>query len=259
MDGGGWLPRIIRIILSIFLFLPAVTWAAHPLLTDDSGTQGKGRFQLEVNGQYDHDQEAGAKATGGQARATLSFGIVESADLILGLAYVWSKVEEDGTIIYDEKGIADTFLEVKWRFFEKEGWSLALKPGISFPTGDENKTLGTGKIAYHLFLIASKEVGAWTFHANLGHIGHENKVNEERNIWHASLAVTYEVLEALKVVGNIGIERSSDPTSKNDPAFLIGGVIYAVSKNFDLDFGVKYGLSSSETDLSVLAGMAFRF
>ena len=106
MDGGGWLPRIIGIIMSLFLFLPAVTWAAHPLLTDDSGTQGKGRFQLEVNGQYDHDQEAGAKATGGQARATLSFGIVESADLILGLAYVWGKVEEDGTIIYDEKGMA---------------------------------------------------------------------------------------------------------------------------------------------------------
>lgn len=245
--------------MSIFLFLPAVTWAAHPLLTDDSGTQGKGRFQLEVNGQYDHDQETGAKATGGQAGATLSFGIVESVDLILGLAYVWGKVEEDGTIIYDEKGIVDTVLEVKWRFFEKEGWSLALKPGISFPTGDENKTLGTGKIGYHLFFMASKEVGAWAFHANLGYIGNENKANEERNIWHGSLAATYEVLEALKVVGNIGIERNPDPTSKNDPAFLIGGVIYAVSKNFDLDFGVKYGLSSSETDLSVLAGMAFRF
>jgi hypothetical protein len=250
-------------MMSLFLFVPAVAWAAHPLLSDDSGTQGKGRFQLEVNGQYDHDQETVAgvsnKAIGGQAGATLSFGIIESVDLILGLAYVWGKVEADGATVFDEKGMADTVLAVKWQFFEKEGWSLALKPGISFPTGDENKGLGTGKMGYHFLLIFSKEVGAWAFHANLGHIGNENKVDEERNIWHASFAATYEVLEALKVVGNIGIERSPDPTSKNDPAFLLGGVIYSVSKNFDLDFGVKYALSSSETDLSLLAGIAFKF
>ena len=260
MEGGGW---IARIIMSLVLFAPALTWAAHPLITDDSGTQGNGKFQLEVNGQYDQDKETVAgvsnKATGQWVGATLSFGIIESVDLILGLAYVWGKVEEDGTTVFDERGIADTNLALKWRFFEKEGWSLALKPGISFPTGDENKTLGTGKIAYHLFLIASKEVGAWAFHANLGHIGNENNIDEERNLWHASLAATYEVVRNLKVVGNIGIERSPDKTANNDPAFLIGGVIYSVSKNFDLDVGVKYGLTSSETDLSLLAGIAFRF
>lgn len=252
-----------KLVLCTVLFVPAVTWGAHPLITDDSGTQGKGKFQLEVNGQYDNDKETVAgvsnKSTGGQVGATLSFGIIENVDLVLSLAYAWGKVEEDGTTVYDEKGISDTTFEVKWRFFEKEGWSFALKPGVSFPTGDENKGLGTGKTGYHVFLIASKEVESWAFHANLGYIQNENKFDEEKNIWHASLATTYEVVKDLKVVGNIGIERSPDKTSNNDPAFLIGGVIYSVSKNFDFDFGVKYGLTSSETDLSVLAGIAFRF
>jgi hypothetical protein len=34
-------------------FIACASWAAHPLITDDAGTQGKGKFQLELNGQYD--------------------------------------------------------------------------------------------------------------------------------------------------------------------------------------------------------------
>ncbi len=179
-------------------------------------------------------------------------------DLVLGVPYIWGKVEANEGTVYDERGISDTTFEIKWRFFEKEGWSLALKPGLSFPTGDEDKGLGTGKIGYHIHLIASKEVGAWAFHANLGYIGNENKVDEEKSLWHASFATTYEVIKHLKIVGNIGIERSPDKINP-DPAFLIGGIIYSGFKNFDLDVGVKYGLTSSQTDLAVLAGITFRF
>ncbi len=258
--GGGWAPRIIIVII---LFAPAMTWAAHPLITDDSGTQGKGNSQLELNGQYESDRETVAgvlqKSTGGQVGVILTWGIVANLDLILGVPYVWSKVEENHETLYDARGISDTTFEVKWRFFQKAGWSLALKPGLSLPTGDENKGLGTGKIGYHVFLIASKEVEAWAFHTNLGYHVNENKVDKENNIWHASFATTYEVLPDLKIVGNIGIERSVDSTAPNDPAFLLGGIVYSVSKNFDLDAGVKYGLTSSDTDLALLAGITFRF
>ena len=84
-------------------------------------------------------------------------------------------------------------------------------------------------------------------------------MDEEKNIWHASLATTYDVVENLKIVGNIGVEKSTDKAADNDPAFIIGGIIYSISKSFDIDFGVKYGLASSETDMSVMAGTTFRF
>lgn len=245
------------------LFLPAVSWAAHPLITDDAGTQGKGKFQLEVNGQYDYDKETidgvSEKFTGGQAGLTLSYGIIETADLVLNLPYVWGKVEEDDVSVYDEKGLSDISFEVKWRFYENNGLSLALKPGVSFPTGDDEKGLGTGRTGYHIFLIGSKEIAPWAFHANLGYIGNENRADEERNIWHASLATTYEIVKDLKLVGNVGIEKNPDKAADNDPAFLIVGAIYSISENFDIDAGVKYGLTSSETDWSVMAGIAFRF
>jgi hypothetical protein len=44
-------------ILSAVLLVHAIAWGAHPLITDDAGTQGKGKFQFEVSGQYDSDKE----------------------------------------------------------------------------------------------------------------------------------------------------------------------------------------------------------
>ncbi len=256
--------RFVRKFLLIgMLISPAAAWAAHPLITDDAGTQGKGNFQLEVNGQYDSEEETvsgvSVKSTGGQIGTTLTYGIIETVDLVLSLPYRWSNVKEDGITVSDGNGISDTVFEVKWRFFEKDGLGLAFKPGVSLPTGDDEKGLGAGKTGYHLFFIASQEIAPWAFHLNIGYIGNENTVDEEKNIWHASLAATYDVVENLKIVGNIGVEKNTDKAADNDPAFILGGVIYSISKSFDIDFGVKYGLNSSETDMSVMAGTTFRF
>jgi hypothetical protein len=250
-------------IYMALLLIVCPSWAAHPLITDDTGTQGKGKFQLELNGQYDWDrndsEDASVKSTGGQAAATLSYGIAENVDLILSLPYLWGKAEINEITIYDERGIGDAVLETKWRLFERNGLSLALKPGISIPTGNYEKGLGAGLLGGHLFLIASQELGSWAFHGNLGYIRNENKVDERKDIWHASLAATWEAIKNLKLVANVGIERNPDEDADNDPAFLIGGIIYSIKENFDVDFGAKCGLTKSETDFSLLAGVTFRF
>lgn len=247
----------------MLLLIACPAWASHPLITDDTGTQGKGKFQLELNGQYDWEnddtEDESVKSTGGQAAATLSYGISDNVDFVLSLPYLWGKAEVNETTLYDEKGIGDVTLETKMRLLEKNGFSLALKPGISFPTGNDEKGLGAGLVGGHIFLIASQELGAWAFHGNLGYIRNESKSDEHKDIWHASLAATWEVVKKLKLTANAGIERNPDTDANNDPAFLIGGVIYSVTENFDIDFGVKCGLTKSETDISALAGIAFRF
>lgn len=255
------LRKIITVVVMVLWY--GIAFAAHPLITDDTGSQGKGKFQLEVNVQYDSDKEtvygAPVKSTGGQAGTTLSYGVIENADLVLNLPFVWGKVTEDGVSVYDEKGLSDISFEVKWRFFERDGLSFGLKPGVSVPTGNDEKGLGAGKTGYHVILIGSKEAAPWALHANIGYIRNENKFDEEKNLWHVSLATTYEVINDLKIVGNIGREKNPDKNAGNDPAFLIGGVIYSITGNIDLDAGVKYGLSSSETDVSLMAGAALRF
>jgi hypothetical protein len=119
--------------------------------------------------------------------------------------------------------------------------------------------LGSGKVTYQLFFITTKEIEPWAFHANFGYIRNENKTDERKNLWHASLATTVDVIEDLDLVGNIGIEKNTDRNLNTHPAFILGGLIYSVSENFDIDFGIKGGLNKPETDLTFLAGMAMRF
>jgi len=251
------------LLFSVLMVMPGLSQAAHPLITDDTGTQGKGKVQLELNGQYDSDKETvdgvSVKTTGEQLAATLSYGIVENVDLVLSLPYQWGRIEENSLTAYSEKGISDMVLEAKWRFFEKDGYSLALKPGVRVPSGDYKRGLGAGEVGYQAFLVGSKEIAPWAFHVNLGYVRNENKVDERANIWHASLAATWEAIKNLKLAANIGIERNPNGNAESDPAFLIGGMIYSLTENIDLDCGVKYGLNPSETDWSLLAGITLRF
>ena len=56
-----------------------------------------------------------------------------------------------------------------------------------------------------------------------------------------------------------GVEKNPDKAAAGDPAFIIAGAIYSLAENLDIDFGVKAGLNKSETDYSMLAGLAYRF
>jgi len=249
--------RSVSMIVIVMLW-PCMVFASHPLITDDAETQGKGRHQVEVNGQYDSDKETDVKTMGGQAVTTLILGMTDSVDLAVELPYLWSEEKRKGVLDSNEQGISDTALDLKWRFFEKDGLSFAMKPGASLPTGDEDKGLGAGKPGYHVFLIGTMEASFWAFHANLGYIRNENRFDEEKDLWHASLAMTCELVRNLRLAGNVGMERKSDKAADRNPAFLIAGAIYSIAENIDVDFGVKAGLTQSETDYSLLAGLTYR-
>ena len=258
--------RALFTAFAVIVALPA--YAAHPLIIDDADTQGSGKFQLEVNSEYGTNQESslGVETTerGIEAAATLSYGVLDSLDVVLGVPYLWVKGRETDATIPEsiwasEKGISDVSAELKWRFFEKEGLSMAIKPGISIPTGNEKKGLGAGKYGFSAFVIATQEFKPFTLHLNLGCHRNNNRLDERESIWHLSVAGEYEVLERLRLVANIGQERNPDAESERKPVFGIAGIIYGFTEHLDLDAGVKVGLTEPETDFTVMAGLAVRF
>jgi len=244
--------------LLIVIFACGYAEAMHPLITDDTGTQGKGRFQIEVNGEYSRDREEGVTEETFEIGTIASYGLIDPIDIVLGIPFKKWQSEESG-IRDSEKGLSDISLEIKWRFYEEGGLSLAVKPGLTFPTGDDKKGLGSGKATYSLFFIATKKIEPWAFHLNLGYIRNENRLDERNDLWHASLANEWEVARNLKLVGNIGMERNPEKGSSTHPAFVIGGIVYSIREDLDIDFGLKGGLTKTEADYSLLAGIAWRF
>lgn len=245
-------------LFNIYFSLLTVSYAAHPLITDDTGTQGKGKFQLDLNSEFAHEDEDGAAEDAFEFASILSYGLTDSVDVVLGIPYQLIRVKEDGQKD-SENGLSDISLELKWRFYEKDGLSLALKPGMTLPTSDDEKGLGSGKVTYSAFFITTKEIESWTFHLNLGYMRNENKADERKNLWHASVAAGYGITKKLTLVVNIGLERNVDRNVNTNPAFILGGLIYSISDNLAIDCGVKGGLNKPEADYSVLAGLAWRF
>src|SRR5574341_28681 len=250
------------------VLMSAPAHAAHPLITDDTGTQSAGRAQLEVNGEYGSDRETalGVETVERaiEARVTLSYGLTETIDAVLGVPYLWVKAAESdpaapGFTHASEKGPADASVEVKWRFYENGGLSLGLKPGVTLPAGNDRKGLGAGKYGYSAYVIATEAMDPWAFHLNFGYLRNNNRHDERENLCHLSLAMEYRIKDPVRIVANIGQERSPDRTIDRKAAFALAGVVYGITKDLDIDIGIKAGINDPETDSTVLAGMAWRF
>ncbi len=246
------------IVMIVVLLWPGLALAAHPLITDDTGTQGRGKFQLELNGEYGHENEDGTTENTTNIATALTYGITNNIDVILGIPYQYITTKDsESTTRHD--GISDVSIDLKWRFYEKDGLSFALKPGITLPSGDEERELGAGSTTYGLFFITTKEMKPWAFHLNLGYKRNESKVNSRKDLWHASLAGEVKVVEDLKAVVNIGVSENPEEESTTHPTFILGGFIYSLNELLDIDAGVKAGLNKAETDYSLLAGLTYRF
>lgn len=268
---GGFMSKVQFRLFLVFVFsLITIHFSLFTVshATDDTGTQGKGKFQLEVSSEFTYDKETEegvtTKETGGELLTVFTYGAIDNLDIFIEAPYVWSKTKVDGVVdpadpSADAKGFSDIAIDAKWRFYEHEGLSFALKPGITLPTGDEKKGLGTGRMTYNMFFITTKELEPWAFHLNLGYTRNENKVDERKDIWHVSAASEVEVIKDLTAKVDIGMERNPDKTSNTHPAYILGELSYSITENFEVNVGVKGGLNKPETDTTFLAGIAMRF
>jgi hypothetical protein len=253
------------VFCSILLFSAVPVFGAHPLFTDDTITQGKGKTQVEMSYLYDSNNDDGSKTEISRPKVQLTYGLLDPLDVILEIPYLFVQQTQAGETT-SNNGIGDITLSLKWRFYgEKEkGLQFAIKPSVTFPTGDEAKGLGFGREAYGITFISTFEREEWCVSANLGYLYNEYGLQSDRDanrasIWSASFSGQYEPVEKLWLVGEVGVLSNPDVTSDTPPAFINVGVIYELTKNVDLDVGYKYGLTKPAVDYTISGAVTVRF
>ena len=239
--------RARSLFLAMAAGLAVETHAAHPLITEDTGTQGRGRWQLEVNGERSRVDGGGRVA---QGAATLSYGATETVDLQLtgGLAEF-----RDGVT---NRGALDTALDVKWRFFEREALTLALKPGLTLPTAKSG--FGGERATWGSLVIASYERDAFALHAHAGYRRNGNAIGERTSLRHVSAALWLKPTEALKLVVDRSRDTNPDPPSSRAVHQSVVGAIYGITKDFDVDVGWRR-THGPDGGRAVMAGVALRW
>lgn len=275
---SGKARKVLRLLIaSSFILQPSsFSWAAHPLVTDDTGTQGAGNWQLELQAErarLDRTADAGAGAVQQVGTTTvftpvLTYGLRENLDMALGLNHVRSRVRENGVLTDDVDGMGDSALELKWRFYEAGGLSFALKPGLALPTGDENRGLGTGEYSWAVNFIASYEAKPWTILGNVAynHVRYrlaQDAAQSRADLWRVSGGLGYSVTDTLRLVGEVGARTNP---SRDDPflpgstgRFAMAGAIYSPADKIDLDIGFRKSLNDAEPDSTILMGATFRW
>lgn len=241
-------------------------FAAHPMITDDAGTLGKGTIQIELNGDIGTDRNTNAGHTtynSSQVAASIGVGVTDKIDVTFGYTRPWGDGDVDGTAFHDN-GSNDFSFSMKWQIYEQEGFSFALKPqiGYSHVVGipENDYTISSG-----LNLILTREFEPFALHCNVGYSYNGYNLAPDRDanrssIWNASLAGTYDVIkETLKLAADFGATTAEDKTVNEMLVYGLAGFIYSANKNIDLSAGVKVGLTEPETDLTGTFGLTLKF
>ena len=156
--------RRVLLALSLSIITAGPALAAHPLITDDTGTQGRGKFQLELNSEISHDKETKdgveVRERAAKVAAVLSAGITEDIDIVIGFPWQWSRVKQDGIVTADNNGPGDTSLEAEMALFQAGRLFSCRQAGYDIPSGNENRGLGNGKVSLRRNPHSNPGVGA---------------------------------------------------------------------------------------------------
>jgi hypothetical protein len=240
--------------------------AILPLITDDTGTQrpNKTTHQLEFSYDRVRDRDAGVNTRASVPGFTHTLGISDPLDIYIGTTYNRVAIDDPAAGNTTVKGIGDTGIGVKWRFFEKGNLSFALKPQLTLATGDENKGLGTGRASGAVTLIMAYEAEPVTWLANVAYLRNNYKLAADENalrsnLYRLSAAALVKVHEKARLFVDVGSTTNADNTSNTRPAYFLFGAIYSPNKDLDLDVGLKLRLKGPEADRTLSIGATYRF
>jgi len=153
-----------------------------------------------------------------------------------------------------EKGIGDSILGGKVRFFEAEEGDAAVEVFVKIPSADESKGLGTGDLDASFRFIASRTWGKDHYDFNLGgdFAGvRDSGSNEAR--WTTVLTWSRPWGDRLGHYGELFLQFL--PADDDEIITTDWGLTYRLNPSFVLDAGVNVGLSEDAPDFQFLLGL----
>ncbi len=238
--------------------------AFQPLITDDSGTQGKGGNQFELSVTQDRERTAGEYTSIRTLPLVYTRGLCETFDAYLALipTNIRSNVPHS-----DASGAANPALGAKWRYYENEDskTSLAVKPEIRLPVAaaKEAAGLGSGRTSYGLLLILTQELPFGAIHANLARgrdLFRYPEINPHLSTAHASIAPVWNLGEQWKLALDLGREMETAAGIRKRFTFLALGAVYSPDKELDLALGfIRRSDSADNSTNSATLGATWHF
>ena len=199
--------------------------------------------------------------------AFVEVGVCSRLELLLEPVFYSAILPNDGS---DARGVGDTELTLTYLVREETCHfpALALAGEVKFPTATE-PLIGTGKADYTGYLIASKALGDFDVHINLGYtiIGQPSG-SRLNNIFDFALAAEYHLCQRTDLIaemlgntsslpsGESGGESSTTPEAAGGEFVGTLGVRYRLSETWETFAAFSY---DNQNALGLRAGFSWRF
>jgi hypothetical protein len=234
----------------------AFAHAAHPLISEDTGTQGAGKFELEVGAQW--GRESGGSAA--EIDPQLSFGARDELDLIVRpslFRFTGTAVDTAG----GRGGLGPVALDVKWRAATFDAWSFGARAGIDTPS--VTHTLVPRTPGWHALVMATWQDGPTMFTSNVAYQrlpAHDaTGAPVRRDVMRFSAALVHAPVDEVRMLVDVAVRQSADPVDARWPAVAVLGVIVRGPAGIDLDAGYQARLNAAAPAGLWQAGATFRW
>jgi outer membrane putative beta-barrel porin/alpha-amylase len=242
------LPRFALALAGLLAVAGGAAHAAHPSLTEDTGTQGAGHVEVEFGSSI--ERLPGSRVT--TLDPQVSIGVTDRVDAIVRPTVVWLGGGDDST-----RGLAATTSDVKWRFLERDGLNVGLRAGVDWPTGSER--LGGDRASVHGVLVVTRSIGDGTASLNFGVARHADAMGERRRVLQIAAGVVYPIAAALTFVADLAVQSNDDAQRATTPAVASVGVIARITPWLDVDVGWRTALNDVARPHALLAGATLRW
>jgi hypothetical protein len=244
---------ITELALRLVLALAApASFAAHPLQTEDTSTQGAGNLEIR----NDLSRVRFDTTTVSTYQPQVSLGLAPTLDAIVQPAFEWQRSPQER-----DSGWGDTRVDAKWRFWGGDPLSLALRAGLELATNERGFGLTHGKTSEHGVLALTWDRSPTTVHANLGvrFVPRAAASPARRAMTSVSAAVMQRVDEHLVLTLDSSFGQSPNPHRGAWPGTVLAGVIWAARPGLDLDLGWRRSIDDQPVTRAWLAELTYRF
>ncbi len=225
------------------------SFAAHPLVTEDTAVQGAGNVELENGFSWARQRPASVF----EYQPQVSYGVSPTFDLILQPSWLARRAAMESSV----HGIGDTNLDAKWRFVGMAPWSMAIRAGVTLSTNQRELGLAAQQTSEHVLLVLTYDEAPFSMDINGGYTINPRAQGMERNQGHFSVAVLWTLNEKLILTGETAADSSAE-LSASWSASALAGVIYTFRPGLDLDLGFQVR-SHSDLPRTWLGGVTYRF
>ena len=238
-------------ILLVTMLMPLCVFAGPPVLTDDTGTPGPGKWELNTGLTVDKRHDETRYET---PALDINYGIGEH----IQLNYSASWIVLDGKDEDSKNGLGNSEVAVKWRFLDEDRHCTAMSvyPRLIFnnPTSSAERGLVDKGTVFRLPVQMERKIGVININTEIGHDFHQRGGDE----WLYGLALKYGEIKGLEALAEVF--GTANNSFKRDETVFNLGFRYDLGKSYTLlaSAGRSFHSAPDQPNLLLYAGLQFR-